>query len=365
MASIEVASTEPTVTELAPSETTWPRLGLARATLLVLIGALLLAFLLSLALGSVSIPLENVLRILLGGTPDKASWRTIIFNFRLPKAITATLAGAALATSGLQMQTLFRNPLADPFVLGVSSGASLGVALVMLSVGASTGKLLGSLGLYGDVSLVLAASLGSGLVLGIVLLVARRVQSMLTLLIMGLMLGYLTSALVSLLIHFSLPERIQAFSLWSAGSFSGVTWDQLLPFATALGIGLAIAHLLPKALNALLLGEAYARSLGLNVARTRRWLIFSASLLAGTVTAFCGPIGFLGVATPHLCRVLFRTADHRVLLPTSALLGATLALLADLLAQLPGSQSILPLNVVTSLFGVPVVIWVLLRQQQV
>lgn len=346
------------------AEIVWPRLGLRTMVLMGLLGALLLAFLLSLALGSVSIPLDNVVRILLGGTPDKATWADILFKFRLPKALTALLAGAALAVSGLQMQTLFRNPLADPYILGVSSGASLGVALVMLSVGAAATKVIGTLGLYGDLGLVVAASLGSMLVLGLVLAVAQRVQSTLTLLILGLMFGYLTSALVSLLIYFSLPERVQVFSLWSAGSFGGVTWGQQQVFAPTIVLGLVVAHLLPKSLNALLLGDTYARSLGVNVVQVRRWIILCASLLAGAATAFCGPIGFLGVAVPHLCRTLFNTADHRVLVPTSMLLGGTIALLADLLAQLPGSQAVLPVNVVTSLFGVPVIIWMLLRQQQ-
>ena len=346
------------------AEIVWPRLGLRTVVLLGLLGALLVAFLLSLALGSVRIPLDNVVRILLGGTPDKATWADILFKFRLPKAVTALLAGAALAVSGLQMQTIFRNPLADPYILGVSSGASLGVALVMLSVGAAATKVIGTLGLYGDLGLVVAASLGSMLVLGLVLLVAQRVQSTLTLLILGLMFGYLTSALVSLLIYFSLPERVQVFSLWSAGSFGGVTWSQQRVFAPTIVLGLVVAHLLPKSLNALLLGDIYARSLGVNVVQVRRWIILCASLLAGAATAFCGPIGFLGVAVPHLCRTLFNTADHRVLVPTSMLLGGTIALLADLLAQMPGSQAVLPVNVVTSLFGVPVIIWMLLRQQQ-
>lgn len=345
-------------------ETPWPRLGLRTVVLVGLIGALVVAFLLSLALGSVAIPLDNVVRILLGGTPDKATWADILWKFRLPKALTALLAGGALAVSGLQMQTLFRNPLADPYILGVSSGASLGVALVLLGAGAAATKVVGSLGLYGDLGLVLAASLGSALVLGLVLLVAQRVQSTLTLLILGLMFGYLTSALVSLLVYFSLPERVQVFSLWSAGSFGGVTWSQHWVFAPVIGVGLLVSHLLPKSLNALLLGDTYARSLGVNVVQTRRWIILCASLLAGTATAFCGPIGFLGVAVPHLCRTLFNTADHRVLVPTSMLLGGTIALLADMIAQLPGSQTVLPVNVVTSLFGVPVIIWMLLRQQQ-
>lgn len=342
----------------------WPRLGLRRLTLLALIGLLALTFVVSLASGSVSIPLDNVLRILVGGVPDRATWADIVLKFRLPKALAAVLSGAALAISGLQMQTLFRNPLADPFTLGVSSGASLGVAIVLLSAGATGTMLLSGLGFLGDLGLAAAAGLGAAATLVAVLLVARRVQNTVTLLILGLMFGYLTSAMVSLLIYFSLPERIQSFTIWAAGSFAGVTWSQMRVFAPLLLVGLSVAALLPKPLNALLLGETYARTLGLNVARSRLWLIVSASLLAGTVTAFCGPIAFLGVAVPHLCRSLFNTADHRVLVPTSMLLGGTLALMADLIAQLPGSQYVLPLNVITSLFGVPVVVWVILRQRQ-
>jgi len=342
----------------------WPKLGLRRLTLVALFGLLVLIFILSLAIGSVNIPPLDILQILTGGTPGRATWTDIVLKFRLPKSITATLSGAALAVSGLQMQTLFRNPLADPFTLGVSSGASLGVAVVMLSVGATGALLLAGTTLLGDLGLAVAAGLGAAITLLAVLFVARRVQSSVTLLILGLMFGYLTNALVSLLIYFSLPERVMSFALWSAGSFGGVTWSQMRVFAPTLLIGLALAYVLPKSLNALLLGETYARTLGLNVRRVRFWIILSASLLAGTVTAFCGPIGFLGVAVPHLCRSLFNTADHRVLTPTCMLLGAALALFADLIAQMPGSQYILPLNVITSLLGVPVIIWVLLRQQQ-
>lgn len=349
---------------LTVSTTTWPRLGLRRLALGGLIAGLLGAFVLSLVFGSVKIPLDNIVRILLGGTADRASWTAIVWNFRLPKALTAALGGAALAVSGLQMQTLFRNPLADPFILGVSSGASLGVALVILSVGATGSLLMAGTGLLGDFGLAAAAGLGAATVLGAVLVVSRRVQSAVTLLILGLMFGYLTSALVSLLIYFSLPERIQAFSLWSAGSFGGVTWSQMRIFLPLVLVGLVVANVVSKALNALLLGETYARSLGVNIRRARVWIVLSASLLAGTVTAFCGPIGFLGVAVPHLCRNLFNTADHRILVPTSMLLGAILALLADLIAQLPGSQYVLPLNVITSLFGVPVIVWVILRQRK-
>lgn len=342
----------------------WPRLGLRRLSLAALIGLLATLFLLSLAVGSVQIPLDNVLRILVGGAPDRATWADIVLKFRLPKALTAALSGAALAISGLQMQTLFRNPLADPYTLGVSSGASLGVALVVLGIGATGSLLVTGLGLLGDLGLAAAAGLGAAFTLLAILVVARRVQNTITLLILGLMFGYLTSALVSLLIYFSLPERIQSFVLWSAGSFSGVTWSQMRIFAPTLVIGLTIGALMSKTLNALLLGETYARTLGLNVRRAQVWLIVSASLLAGAVTAFCGPVGFLGVAVPHLCRSLFNTADHRVLIPTSMLLGGCLALVADLIAQMPGSQYVLPLNVITALFGVPVVVWVILRQRQ-
>ncbi|MCS6992960.1 MAG: iron ABC transporter permease [Anaerolineales bacterium] len=327
---------------------------------------LVLAFGLSLAFGSVSIPFTQVVHILLGGTPEKAAWADILFKFRLPKALTAVLVGAALSTSGLQMQTLFRNPLADPYILGVSSGASLGVALVILGMGGGGTALtfISGLGTFGNFTLALAASLGAALVLGAVLLLARRVQNTLTLLVTGLMFGYLASAVVSLLIYFSQPERVQVFSLWTAGSFSGVTWPQMNVFLPAALLGLLIALTMVKPLNALLLGDDYARSLGLNVRRARVWIIVSASLLAGVSTAFCGPIWFIGVAVPHVARSLLKTADHRSLLPASLLMGAAFALLADLIAQLPGSQRVLPLNVVMSLFGVPVILSIILRQKQ-
>jgi iron complex transport system permease protein len=217
---------------------------------------------------------------------------------------------------------------------------------------------------FGDLSLAIAASLGSGLVLGAVLIVSRRVQNTLTLLILGLMFGYLTNAIVSLLIYFSQPERVQAFSLWAAGSFGGVTWNQMRVFSPVILSGLLISYVMIKPLNALLLGDEYARSLGLNVRRARFWIILSASLLAGVSTAFCGPVWFVGVAVPHVARSLLNTADHRSLLPASMLMGASFALVADVIAQSPGSQYVLPLNVVMSLFGVPIILWVILRQKQ-
>ncbi len=326
------------------------------------------AFLLSLAVGSVRIPLDEIVGVLLGGEASKTAWTTIVLKFRLPKALTAMLAGAALSVSGLQMQTLFRNPLAGPFVLGISSGASLGVALTVLLAGVAVGlggstTLLAGISLAGDTSLALSAIFGSGLVLLLVMAVARRVQSGMTLLILGLMFGYTTSALVSVLIYFSVVERIQAYISWTFGSFGGVTWRQLQVMAPAILLGLAGGHLLMKPLNALLLGETYALSLGLNVRRVRLGIIGSSAVLAGVVTAFCGPIGFLGIAVPHLCRSLLHSSDHRLLMPAVSFMGATLALGADIVAGLPGSQLTLPLNAVTALLGAPVVIWVILRQR--
>jgi iron complex transport system permease protein len=345
----------------------WPRLGMRPAVLALLVLLLAGAFVLSLAAGSVAIPLPDLLAILQGQQPAHAPWATIVWDVRLPKALTATLAGAALGVAGLQMQTLFRNPLADPFVLGVSAGASLGVALVVLSVGVVSGSaLLTVSGVLNNVSLSLAASIGAGGVLALVLLLARHVQHSVTLLIVGLMIGYLTSAIVSLLLAFAVDlDRVQSYIAWTFGSFGGVTWSQMHVLAPTVLAGLLLAVALTKSLNALLLGEAYARSMGLHVGRARIGIIISAALLAGAVTAFCGPIAFLGIAVPHFCRSLLATADHRVLLPAVALLGGTGALLVDLVAQLPGSDIVLPLNAVMALVGAPAVVWILLRRQGV
>ncbi|MEH2259500.1 iron ABC transporter permease [Nostoc sp.] len=329
---------------------------------LIILISLILAFLLDLALGSVDIPLNEVIKILLGQEPEKVTWTHIIIKFRLPKALTATLAGAALGVSGLQMQTLFKNPLAGPFVLGISSGASLGVALVVLTASATTPTLLADLGIISDFGLVIAASLGAASVLGMMLVVSRRVQDTMTLLILGLLFGYATSAIVSILLQFSSKERIQSYIMWTFGSFAGVTWKQLVVLIPVILLSLLGAVLQSKSLNALLLGESYARSLGLTVQKTRFSIITSASILAGAITAFCGPIAFLGVAIPHLCRSLFNTSDHRILIPSVTMMGAILALFADLFSQLAVSQVVLPLNAVTALIGTPVVTWVILRR---
>jgi len=326
----------------------------------VSLGGLVLAgFLASLALGSVSIPLADILTILLGGEPTRETWQNIVLQFRLPRAIAASLAGAALAISGLQLQALFRNPLAGPSVLGINAGASLGVALVVL-----TGNLAGFAWMAGlsQISGVVAASLGAAITMAVVLGMAHRVRNSLALLIFGLMFGYTTNALVSILLHFSQLDQTLAYLNWTFGSFGGVTWAQIPILLPPIVGGLVLAQLLCQRLNLLLLGEEQARSLGLSIPWIRGYLIVSASLLAGTVTAFCGPIAFLGVAVPHLARSLLGTLDHRRLVPAAALLGALLALMADLIAQLPGSQTILPLNAVTALLGGPVVIWLMLKR---
>ncbi|MFN6154069.1 MAG: iron chelate uptake ABC transporter family permease subunit [Dolichospermum sp.] len=328
----------------------------------ILLLCLILAFLLDLGFGAVNIPIHEVMNILLGQEAEKTTWTNIILKFRLPKALTATLAGAALGVSGLQMQTLFKNPLAGPFVLGISSGASLGVALVLLTASLTVPTLLTDLGMIGDFSLVIAASFGAASVLGLMLVVSRRVQDTMTLLILGLLFGYATSAMVSILLQFSSQERIQSYIMWTFGSFTGVTWQQLAILTPVICVGLLIAVLQSKSLNALLLGESYARSLGLTVQKTRFSVISSASILAGAITAFCGPIAFLGVAIPHLCRSLFNTSDHRILIPSVIIMGAILALFADLVAQILINQMVLPLNAITALIGTPVVTWVILQR---
>lgn len=326
--------------------------------LLTLLGALLL---LSLALGSASIPIDQVLGALLGGEADNPAWKQIVLKFRLPKTLTAIFAGMALGASGLLMQTYFRNPLAEPFVLGLSAGASLGVALVALSSGAASGALLARLGLAGDLLLTVAAGIGAAVAMSLVLLVALRIGSSVTLLILGLMFGYLVAALVSLLLYFALPERIQAYINWTFGSFGGVRSEQLPILAGFVIAGLLLATALIKPLNALLLGEEYARSLGVNLPRTRCGIVLATALLVSAVTAFCGPIAFIGIAVPHLGRGLLSSADHRLLLPGACLAGACVALCASLIAELPGANLVLPLNVVTALMGAPVVMLVVLR----
>lgn len=329
--------------------------------MLMLVGVLLTLFCLSLATGSVSIPLKDVVTVIQGQSPQKASWSAIILQFRLPKAITAMLAGSALAVSGLQMQTLFQNPLAGPYVLGVSSGASLGVALAVLAADVMGAQRIALTG--GSSTTVIAALLGAAGVMGCVVIAANYVKNSVTLLVIGLLFGYLTSAVVNLLLYFSVPEQIQTYLIWTFGSFATVTQQQIPLFLGLVLVGLAIALSQRKSLNLLLLGETQARTLGLTLSHIRLIIIGNVSILAGTVTAFCGPIAFLGIAVPHLGRSLLHSADHRRLLPVVMLLGAILALIADLVSQLPGGQTVLPLNSITALIGTPIVVWVIVRRQ--
>lgn len=356
----------PPAPDAAPSDAPGSRgvLGLARP--LVVAGLLLLLlvlFLLTIAAGSVTIPLDDVVRVLLGAEPDRPPWATIVTDIRLPRAVTAALAGAALGVGGLLMQTLFRNPLADPFILGVSAGASLGVALVVLLAGTAGTTLVGGLGVFGNLGVAGAAAAGAATVTVAVLLVSRRMTSPATVLIVGLMFGYATAAVVSVLIHsgFGRFERVRAYIAWGFGSFGGTTWSQLQILGPCVVAGLVLAVLLTKQLNALLLGDRYASSMGVNVGRARVVVVLAASMLAGVVTAFCGPIAFVGVAVPHMARGLLRTSDHRLLVPAVVVVGGVVALAAGLVAQLPGQDATLPLNAVTSLIGAPVVVVLLLR----
>jgi iron complex transport system permease protein len=330
--------------------------------LIVLVVVLGAVFLLSLALGSTAVPLHRVLEALTGTSRERDGAVIVVETIRLPRSLTAMLAGAALGIAGLQMQTLFGNPLADPFVLGISSGASLGVALVVLGAGHGAAAAFGAAtGMRGDALITAAAVAGAASVLGLVLLVSNRIGNPATVLILGLMFGYAVSALVTILVGASQPERLQQWAQWGFGSFSGVTWQRLRLFAPLTAIGLLIAAATTKQLNLLLLGENYARSMGLAVRRARFLTMVGASLLGAVVTAFCGPISFLGIAVPHLCRGLLGTSDHRVLVPAVVLLGGAVALTAQVVALLPGSAGVLPLNAVTALLGAPVVAVVLLR----
>ena len=337
-----------------------------RAWLGALVGLVAVVFVLDIALGPVRIPLLAVVKILGGQATDSPAWEFIVRQIRLPKALTALTVGSGLAVSGLQMQTLFRNPLVGPSALGLTAGAGLGVAVVMLASGSAVGGwAIRALGVGGSWGLVLAATAGAALVMALVLALSARVRDNVVLLIVGLMIASITGAVVSLWQYFSAPEQIQEYLLWTFGSVGGVGGSHLAVLATVVGGGLVVAFASAKPLNALLLGENYARSMGLSVGRSRTLIIASTSLLAGAITAFCGPIGFVGIAVPHLTRGLLRTTDHRLLLPGTCLVGAALTLGCDCLAQLPGSQTPLPLSVVTSLLGAPVVLWVVLRRSNV
>jgi len=331
-------------------------------TILFISGLLLciLVFWVNLSIGSVVIPFREVIGRFFGQEFSKRSWETIIIGYRLPKAFTAILAGITLSISGLQMQTFFRNPLAGPFVLGISSGAGLGVALLIMAGSAFGWSLYaGSLGLW---AVIMAASAGAILVLLLMSLTAWKVKDSMTLLIVGLMFGSAVSALISVLAFFSNAEQLKMFTVWSMGSLGSTQTNQLIGFLTATLIGILPMLIMLKSYNAMLLGEAYAESMGVNINKLRWTMIISTGILAGSATAFCGPIAFIGIAVPHMARLIFKTGDHRILFPASALTGAIVLLVCDSISQLPGSAQTLPINAVTSLVGAPMVIWLILRR---
>jgi len=334
---------------------------------LYLILPLLLAisFIADILWGSVKIPVSEIVSSLFNPAASNHVWATIITEFRIPKALTALLAGSALSVCGLLLQTFFRNPLAEPYILGLSSGSSLGVALVILTTH-KLGLSLVTMGeMYNKLGVTVAAIIGGGITLLIVAIASRRISNNITLLILGLMLGYIISSFESILKYFSTAESLQGYVVWGMGNFGNVVWGDLWVIIPVVLAGLLTAFFLSKPLNLLLLGESYAVSMGANIKFIRLMIIITTGVLGGVITAFCGPIAFLGIAVPHITRNLFHTADHKMLIPLVALCGSILAILCDILSQLPGSEQTLPINAVTSLIGAPIVIWIIISQRKV
>ena len=331
--------------------------------LLILVSIVVLLFL-NLVLGSVSIPFHSVWNIICGNGDEPVTWQNIIWKSRFPQALTALVAGAGLAISGLQMQNVFRNPLAGPSVLGISSGASMGVAFVVLLSGSLGGVALSKLGFMGEIALSIAAIVGSLSVMALIVYVSQKVKGNVTLLIIGVMIGYVANAVIGVLKFFSVEEDIRAYVIWGLGSFSRVSGNQMMLFVAIMAILIPLSFLLIKTLNLMLLGDGYARNLGLNIKRARLLVITSAGVLTAIVTAYCGPIVFLGLAVPHLCRAIFQTSDHRILMPGVLFVGAALALACNLIARMPGFEGALPVNSVTALVGAPVVASVLFRRRK-
>jgi len=322
---------------------------------------LLVCFFADMLMGSVRIALGDLLSIIFRGESRQAEWQVILWDFRYPRAMTAVFAGISLSLAGLQMQTIFRNPLAGPYVLGISSGASLGVALLVMGavvILPDRDHHFGTLGVIG------AAWIGSGTVLFLLLLVSLRIKDIMTILILGILFGSITIAIVSILQYFTHEALLKTFIVWTLGSLGNVTREQLPLLAGTLSLGVMLSLLCIKILNSFLLGENYARTMGVGVTTGRILLFISTSILAGTITAFCGPIGFIGIAVPHIARLVWKTADHRTLIPAVMLLGAIALLLSDLISQLPGSDKVLPINSVTALLGIPVVVWIVVRNRQ-
>ena len=325
-------------------------------TLFILLGVLILA---DLILGSVSIPLKDFFTAF--GSNGDAAYREIIFNYRMPKALTAIIAGTALSVSGLLMQTLFRNPLAGPDVLGVNAGAGLGVAIITMLASGTGSAMLG----FGSWGIIIAAIIGAASVLLLVLLTSVKVPDLVSLLIVGMMFGYIGGSIVSILQSFSSPDTLKIFIIWTFGSLSAVSWSMMPALCVVVIIGLILAFYLIKSMNAMLMGEQYAIGLGVSVPRTRFFVILATALLAGGVTAFAGPVTFIGITVPHIARGLFRSWDHKIILPASILCGSCLMLLCDIVSQLPGlGGTTLPINSITALFGAPLIIWIILRNNK-
>lgn len=329
---------------------------------IILLGIVL--FMTNLFVGSVRIPFKDILNVLLKANEDN-TLNTIILNYRLPQAITALLAGSALAVSGLLMQTLFRNPLADPSMLGISSGASLGVGLVILLTGVISGSAVSTLGWWSTIGVSLAAFIGAVAVLLLILAFSSRTKNMATLIIIGLMIAYLASSITDILKFFSMKEDIHAFVIWGKGSFSNVGTERMTTLFISIIIGLSASFFLSKNLNALLLGEAYAENLGLNIKRNSLIIILISGYLTAIVTAYCGPIAFIGLAVPHIARFLFKSSDHRLLIPMTMLIGMDLALFCNVIARMPGFEGNLPINAVTAFIGAPIVIAVIIKGNKV
>ena len=321
-------------------------------------------FCLNLILGTISIPIKSILNILIHKDVENVIWKNIIWQSRFPQTMTALVAGSGLSISGLLMQTVFRNPLAGPSELGVSSGASLGVAFIILLSGSVAGTTLSSLGILGEVAISVAAITGSMFVMFIIIAISQRIKGNVVLLIIGVMIGYIATAIIGVLKFFSNDEDVRAYVIWGLGSFSKVSGNQVYTFVLIMVILIPLSFLLIKKLNLMLLGEGYARNLGLNIKRSRLMVIVASSVITAIVTAYCGPIIFLGLAVPHLCRSIFITSDHRILMPAVTLCGASLALLCNLIARMPGMEGALPINSVAALIGAPIVISVLFGKRR-
>ncbi|MCE2615559.1 iron ABC transporter permease [Phocaeicola oris] len=332
--------------------------------ILLLLVLILLFFMINLFIGSVHIPVKDIVKILFNEGNESEIWQNIIWKSRLPQALTAMVAGAGLAVSGLQMQTVFRNPLAGPSVLGISSGASLGVAFVVLMSGAIGKVALSRLGYFGDAAMSVAAIIGALAVMVLIVYVSQKVKGNVTLLIIGVMIGYLASAIIGVLKFFSPEEDVKAYVVWGLGSFARVSGDQMFLFVALMCILLPLSMLLVKTMNLLLLGDGYARNLGLNIKKARMQVITCSGILVAIVTAYCGPIMFIGLAVSHLCRAIFHTSDHRILMPGTMLTGSALALICNLIARMPGFEGALPVNSVTALVGAPIIASVLFRRRK-